>query len=352
MKVGLFGFFGVGAYADDIIHDATVLALTRAGNALGVEMEFTTHLDQGDLSGLDLLIVCSGSYLGPSRIWPAMALATGTLKVPVALYGTGYRREKEPLDNDARMRTQALLMKSYFTTVRGLTTVGMLMGNNIPVNCINGHGDTGILISDVMKDVVPPTDMLPERYIAGNARCMPENEAKLVGNCITWDYLAKCYDTAIEQTDMDVVFVPLRMRPNDNDAEGIAQVITRMKHVNRTLVLPSLDAKGAFSIIKGASLVFGQRLHHSIGGFSMDIPTVPMEYQFDKMGDFLSTIYLDRLSEQYLTTDDIKQQNVDKFSALVHDGLVHDRRPSEQVDNLKVNVRSHARSILETYPDR
>tara|TARA_Y100000034_G_scaffold136119_1_gene210901 strand:+ start:8023 stop:9096 length:1074 start_codon:yes stop_codon:yes gene_type:complete len=351
MKIGLFGFFGVGAFADDIIRDATVLALTEAANALGTTVEFTDQLSPHNVKTLDLLVVCSGSYLGPSRIWPATELATGALDIPVALYGTGYRKEKEPLDRDSVMRTKALIMKAYFATVRGQMSKSMLVSNDIPVNGIYDVGDTGILISDVVPDANLITTMLPERYIAGNARCMPENEAKLVCNGMAWDFLAECYDAAIEQTDMDVVFVPLRIRPNDNDAEGIAQVITRMKHVDRTIVVPSRDAGRAFAIIRGASLVFGQRLHHSIGGMSMDIPTVPMEYQFGKMEDFMSSLIdWEDPGARHLTVGDVKHRNTSKFLELLDCIWDDDPTIADAVMRLKSNVRSHARLILEKLP--
>src|SRR4030042_443120 len=148
-KIGLIGYFGAGAYSDDLIEDVTKKLLLEQRSDLTFD---STLLGRGEaasnpdyLNGFDLLIHCGGSLLGKCTHYPIRDIERWADKVhvPLVVFGIGYRYEpdKEPLTPEMKRRVETLFRKAEVVTVRGYKTVQHLKENNINVSKISGYAD-------------------------------------------------------------------------------------------------------------------------------------------------------------------------------------------------------------------
>src|SRR3990167_4322844 len=99
LKVGLIGYFGAGAYSDDLIEHVTKRLLLEVEPDLGFD---STILGRGEaasnpdyLNSFDLLIHCGGSLLGKCTHYPIRDISrwAGKVKTPLGIFGLGYRHE-------------------------------------------------------------------------------------------------------------------------------------------------------------------------------------------------------------------------------------------------------------------
>jgi len=290
MKVGLIGFFGVGALSDDLILDATKrLILKERPKTVFDELVMWRSVKDGRvdvdyLNGFDLLVLCGGSLLGKCTFQPVNAIASWHDKVdtPLAIMGTGYRFEPrlEPLADDMRQRMRLLFKKAYPIMLRGLRTVYHCGNNGIPLENVKCLGEP---IIGAGYD--SPTRR--RSIIGGNVRNMPWNEVQYTDNTVVQKLLAQVYDWLIEETGMDVELLALREYPDDNDLEGALRVVKMMRNGDRVHIGHKLTI-GELRRVMNYSFWFGARCHPAVYCAAVGIPFVGFEAQFNKMEDFLS----------------------------------------------------------------
>jgi len=295
-RIGLIGYFGAEAYSDDLIEDVTKQLLLEQRSDLVFD---STLLSKGQascnidyLNSFDLLIHCGGSLLGKCTHYPIRDIEQWVDKVhtPLAVFGIGYRFEpdKEPLTPEMHRRVTALFDKSEVICVRGYKTIQHLEEN---------HLDTGKIccVADpVTAHPVHPHGM--GRVLVGNVRCMPDVEIQHNSTEKVYRLLAQCYDWLI-----DVYKLPLRLvswRHNidyDNDLTGANQVQRMMRYGSQVTIHTPANYREAANMIDDAVFYFGQRLHPTVYAATQGIPFVGVEYQFDKMLDWASTVGIDNV---------------------------------------------------------
>ena len=295
-KCGLIGYFGSGAYSDDLIEHVTKRLLLEQRSDLTFD---STLLSRGEaasnpdyLNSFDLLIHCGGSLLGKCTHYPIRDIAKWADKVrtPLAIFGLGYRFEpdKEPLAPEMRERIRLLFEKSSVISVRGEYTVKHLQENGIDTSKIGSLADP-VMACDIVLDKSP-------LLIVGNVRDMPSVEIQHASTGNVQRFMAECYDWLIDTYDLSLILVSFRHNiESDNDIKGANRVISLMRNERRALSLMPSNYLEAVKLLSGAKFYFGQRLHPTIFAATQGIPFVGVEYQFDKMLDWASTVGIDNM---------------------------------------------------------
>ena len=91
--------------------------------------------------------------------------------------------------------------------------------------------------------------------------------------------LAKALDTLAHQADAEVVFVPFRSVPHDDDREASREIADRMSWPDVTVLddpAPTIDA--TVSRLAHADVVVAMRLHAAVIGTTLGVPTVGLSY--------------------------------------------------------------------------
>ena len=290
-RIGLIGYFGSGAYSDDLIEHVTKRLLLEQRGDLVFD---STLLSRGEaasnpdyLNSFDLLVHCGGSLLGKCTHYPIRDIAkwAGKLKTPLVTFGIGYRYEpdKEPLAPEMRERIRLLFEKSSVISVRGEYTVKHLQENGIDTSKISSLADP-VVACDIPL-------YKSSQYIGGNVRDMPPVEIQHASTNHVHKLFAECYDWLIDTYDLPLNLISFRHNiDTDNDVKGADKVISLMRNKHRASRAVPPDYLEAVKLLGGARFYFGQRLHPTVYAATQGIPFVGVEYQFDKMLDWASTV--------------------------------------------------------------
>jgi polysaccharide pyruvyl transferase WcaK-like protein len=296
IHVGLIGYFGSGAYSDDLIEHVTKRLLLEARPDLTFD---STLLSRGEaasnpdyLNSFDLLIHCGGSLLGKCTHYPVRDIAkwVDKVKTPLAIFGLGYRFEpdKEPLAPEMRERIRLLFEKSGVISVRGAYTVNHLKENGIDVSKISSLADPVMACDIPIKRT--PTD------IVGNVRDMSSVEVQHTQTYRVHHLFAECYDWLIDKYDLPLLLISWRHNlRDDNDVSGAHKVINLMRNKEKVETHAPANYLEAIKLMRFSRFYFGQRLHPTIFAATQGIPFVGLEYQFDKMLDWASTVGIDNV---------------------------------------------------------
>jgi len=307
MRIGLIGFFNEGAYSDDLIEHVTKELLFELNGDVRFDSALLQICYGGTapiyLNSFDLIIHAGGSLLGKYTHFPIKDITTwkDKVKTPLAIFGPGYRFEpdKEPLNSVRRHRLQTFFDRAEVISVRGHITIKYLKMNGIDVSKIDSVGDPVMACGWWFK-----TD---PKYIMGNVRNMSNIEIQHASNAKVHKVMAEIYDWLIEHYELPLKLVSFHHnRSEDNDVNGALAVKKLMKHGVDVDIIYHSRFSDAIDSMKHAAFWFGQRLHPTIFAAVHEIPFVGMEYQFDKMLDWTSTVGIDN----YIHTSDM---TLDKF---------------------------------------
>ena len=293
MNIGLIGYFGAGAYSDDLIEyvtkqlfldvnpditfDSTILSRGPAGS------------DPSYLNSFDLLVHCGGSFLGKCTYYPVANIYHWHDKVetPLAIFGAGYRYEpdKEPLTPNQRIKLNLLFAKSEVTTLRGHRTMHHLKQNGIDTSKVSSLGDP-VMACPLRLNTNP-------KHIVGNVRNMPEIEIQHATTTRVQSLMAECYDWLIDYYHKPLTLISFRHNiVDDNDYKGAEKTRTLMRNKASVTIIKPNGFREAVGHMSEACFWFGQRLHPTMFAAVQGIPFVGLEYQFGKLLDWYSTVGL------------------------------------------------------------
>jgi len=339
-KVGLIGYFNSGAYSDDLIEYVTksLLLEQRPDLAFDSNLMFSPRAsDPAYLNSFDLLVHCGGSLLGKCTHPPVRDIArwAGKVKTPLAVFGIGYRYEpdKEPLAPEMRERVRLLFEKAGMVSVRGKYTVQHLKENGLDISKISSLADP-VMACDI------PLDMNPIN-IVGNVRDMPQVEVQHISTERVHSLLAECYDWLIEKYELPLLLVSWRTNLNtDNDASGAYKVTKLMRNKGSMSVIAPPNYYVAAKSVGHARFYFGQRLHPTILAAARGVPFVGLEYQFDKMLDWASTVGIDNVI-------DTRDATLDSFIEAHGRAEVNTVRLREALPAKVAEIKATAKMIVE-----
>ena len=305
MKIGLIGYFGAGAYSDDLIEHVTKQLLLKEKPNASIDSGWRQKCIKGTkpelLNSFDLIVQAGGSLLGKCEHYPIRDIHRwhDKIKTPMAIFGTGYRYEldKEPLNPTRRRRLQLLFEKAEVISVRGHRTMQHLKENKIDTSKVVSVGDP-VMACDIKLKMDP-------KFIMGNIRDSPHNEIKHATNERTQGLMAEIYDWLIERHDLPLALISFRNVRKDSDTVGAEKVRLKMRHADRVKILSPKDFREAVELMRNAAFWFGQRLHPTVFAGVQGIPFVGVEYQFEKMIDWAGTVGVDNyIHTKTATLDD------------------------------------------------
>jgi len=312
MKVGLIGFFNAGAYSDDLIEHVTKKLLSELNDDVTFDSTLLQVCNNGTavsyLNRFDLIVHAGGSLLGKCTHFPVRDITAwkDLVKTPLAIFGPGYRLEpdKEPLNLMRRRRLQTFFDRAEVISVRGHMTVRYLKMNDIDISKIDSVGDPVMACGRWFKT--------NPKYIMGNVRSMPSEEIQHASTDRVHRVMAEIYDWLIEHYELPLKLVSFRHNvPDDNDIKGALAVKKLMKHGGDVDIIYHPSFSDALNSMKQAAFWFGQRLHPTIFAAVHGIPFVGVEYQFDKMLDWASTVGIDNYIH---TADATLDAFIEKFN--------------------------------------
>ena len=341
MRIGLIGYFNSGAYSDDLIEHVTKQLLLE----VDPDIEFDTNLlsrcaggtDPDYLNSFDLIVHAGGSLLGKCTHFPVRDIMSwkNKVKTPLAIFGPGYRHEpdKEPLSPVRRRRLQVLFEKAEVVSVRGYKTVQYLRANGVDTAQIDSVGDP------VSACKVQPRRS--RKFIMGNIRSMSDIEVQHASTAKVQRFMAEAYDWLIDHYELPLNLISFRHNvSDDNDVAGARAVKRLMLHGDEVEVLAYPTFSNATYAMLDAAFWFGQRLHPSVFAGVHNIPFIGMEYQFDKMLDWMSTVGIDN----YVHTETASLEGFIKVHSRVEENMV---RLRENLPNLVDEIRLIAQRIVE-----
>ena len=180
LRVALFGWFGNGALADDLIGYVTKKELEKL-NCSVVLGGWKTGIDLiKQLKTFDILMFGGGSLLCPTKIYPINMIREWYPKVnkPFYLFGTGFRKETPTLSIDQIKLNQYLFSVLKESWPRGKITIQELNNNAISKEHY-GYGDPGILFTkthNIDQDYQKPLLGIVARNIPEKEKCFVPNK--------------------------------------------------------------------------------------------------------------------------------------------------------------------------------
>lgn len=340
VKIGLIGFFGAGAYSDDLIEYTTRRLLLKENPEAEIDYKWRAKCVGGTkpkiLNGFDLIIHAGGSLLGKCTHYPIRDIEKWHKKVktPIAIFGTGYRYEpdKEPLNPARRRRLQLLFEKAEVISLRGYKTMQHLKENGIDMSKVVSVGDPVMACDLGIKEWAP-------RCVMGNVRHPPEAEVKHAPTENTQKLMAKVYDWLIDFYNVPLTLVSFRNVVGDSDILGCERTMNMMRNRKAVTIEIPKNFVEALNLMRHAMCWFGQRLHPTIFAAVKGVPFVGVEYQFEKMIDWASTLGIDG----YIHTEDAKLGDfIAAFEKIPH----NTRKFKSMLPKRIKQIRSVAKKIM------
>ena len=334
MKIGLIGFFGVGAYSDDMINITTQKIFRNINPGVTFDSNVMWRCAKGAyldyLNGFDLLVLCGGSLLGKCTFPPINRISEWAHKLytPLSMFGTAYRLEpdKEPLSPTMQQRMKLLFETAQVIMLRGKRSIYWCNRNEISTEKVEALGDPLLGLSYEKKK--------RRDVIGGNVRNMPPSEVQYTSNDYVQGKMATIYEYLIDLFDLPLEFYVFRDQPLDNDGEGALKTMMKMKDIDNCEIRRFDSAWEAFNSID-MQFWFGQRLHPAVFCAATKTSFIGLDTQFEKMKDFMSSIN----SSNYIDV----RQNLDDFKEIFKAPKAND----SGVESARKRVKATAKKIVE-----
>ena len=289
-RIRLLGWHGNRAAGDDLLGVCVQQVFDQAARDLGLELEFVATDDT------DLVVVGGGTLLGPAV--PAIADAFAGPRVPLVIFGTGFRSATSLLDNEQAARFRSMMQRAALCGVRGYQSQQHCLVNGVAN--VEVIGDPGLSFQPV--DVNPAAG---EYTVGVMVRAMGKTgEPQYVSNERMFEIVAELADHVISELDATLYFFSLAENIHDSDREGAGAVIERMNFGGDDRVrflATGEDPIEAFSKVASMDYVISQRLHPTVIAWQQAKPSVAFDYQFHKTADFMGSSGMD---EYVLRTDE------------------------------------------------
>jgi len=278
-RVRLLGWHGNRAAGDDLLGVCVQQVFDQAARDLDLELEYVTTDDT------DLVVIGGGTLLGPAV--PAIADAFSGPKVPLVIFGTGFRSETSMLSGEQAARFRSLLQRASLCGVRGYLSQHHCVING--VDEVEVIGDPGFSFQPVAVDAPPG-----KPSVGVMVRAMGKTgEPQYLENERVFNMVAEIAGHFLDELGATLHFFSLAENIHDSDREGAEAVMERIGRMDSDRVRfldAGEDPIEAFSRVASMDYVLSQRLHPTVIAWQQGKPCVAFDYQFNKTADFMGSI--------------------------------------------------------------
>ncbi len=128
---------------------------------------------------------------------------------------------------------------------------------------------------------------LPERFIEGNTvginlSPMVIGSEKISG--ITWKNYEKLVESILDDTDMNIAFIPHVVWKNGDDREPLRKLYDQFKNSGRVCMVEDHSCEELKYIISKCRFFVGARTHATIAAYSSCVPTLALGYSIKAKG--------------------------------------------------------------------
>lgn len=302
-KISIHGFYGQGNLGDEAILKALLQEFNKFSNIKVVvfsskpKQVFRVHgvrsiNSQGRRSFLrriweiktsDLFVLGGGGLLkdygndsSSLKEWLRLLQFAKRLNIKTALCAVGVENIRY---DESRKLIRDALDNVDLITVRDSNSRDILRDIGV-TNGIKVVSDPAVLLTNInadkIKNILTSSKVIiciRHWFSKGFYIDKPEvNENFIRSLSIAADFLIEHYDKKID-------FVPFRTTSYDDDRIVAKQVVSYMKHKDKTYIYSSAPEVNEFiEMAKQSSLVIGMRLHSLILGTSIGVPVIGLEY--------------------------------------------------------------------------
>jgi polysaccharide pyruvyl transferase WcaK-like protein len=301
--VRILDWRGNRAAGDDLLGLCVRQIFNQAADDVGLKIAF---VDEDDA---DLVVIGGGTLLGPRA--PATAAALTGPRVPLVIFGTGFRGPSTPLPKADGDWFRALLERASLVGVRGpISQQRCAVNGVVDVDVI---GDPGLAFSP--RNAGRPAGGFS---VGVMVRSMGKTgEPQYLDNESTFGMIAELADHFVGELAADLCFIGLAENVHDSDREGAMEVMSRMKTAPESgfEFVAGDDPVAGFSTVAQMDYVISQRLHPTVIAWLCGKPCVAFDYQFHKTADFMESI---GMGDHVVRTDEYtKELYLGKYERLM-----------------------------------
>jgi polysaccharide pyruvyl transferase CsaB len=374
-KIAIHGFYGEGNLGDEAILKAILQEFSKFP---GIEVIlFSSNPKQvsithgvrcvhsqgrrsllrriGEIKISDLFILGGGGLLkdygsNSSNLkgWLRLLRLAKRLKVKTALCAVGVENIRY---DESRKLLRDALDKVDLITVRDRNSKDILIDIGV-TNEVKVVTDPAVLLANIdaskkIKDIsMPPKVIICVRHWFDKGFYIEKSEI----NENFMRSLSVAADFLVQQYNAEIDFIPFRTTSYDDDRIAAKQVVSYMKHKDRTHIhshAPGVDEY--IEMAKQSSLVIGMRLHSLILGTSVGVPVIGLAYMPKVKG------YMDSIgqSEYSLNLETITSEKlISLIESIFKNYDMHSKEIVSEVSKLRKVATKSIKEIVELAGDR
>jgi len=312
VRIALVGYFGAGRIADDLICYAMMEEIKDIRPDVHIDFYKAPFLNEIGTK-YDLTLLGGGTLLG---------LINWNVQTPLAIYGTGYR-EQFPLNKLLTIKVaRKFLGKAKWVVLRGKYSVDKCMRIYRLEDKLLGIGDPILLLN--------PKKSTDSSCVGSNVRKIPSMEPSVCPSAYYERIIPMMADYIAEKEEADIKYLSFC---------GVESIAPQGREL---IVLKS--PKDAIDKMNFKFWI-GQRLHSSGLALLKGIPTMFLNYQFNKGRDFCSAIDYKYVFDFTGNLDDDYKRFVDTYMSLKEewDG----NKVQRDISHRRKELRKNLKIILE-----
>jgi len=281
-RIRLVGWYGKGASGDDLLARCTEAVFRQAAAEQDIAVEFTEGDDH------DLLLIGGGTILGSWHGDIRTGVEAST--APILVFGSGFRELLPDQMQRNRRPITALLKRCCAIGVRGPLSMDKLTTHFPEV------ADKVEIIGDPALGFAP-LDLgyrqNGRHRVALSVRHLGGNELQNSGNAHMQRLFAELADHFVRTLSSEVTFISFSGGEFEDDMVALKRCheLMRTRDLANVRFVEHCDPPELqMSRLGGFDVVLSQRLHATVAAWLQGIPTVILDYQFDKATDLFGAL--------------------------------------------------------------
>lgn len=285
-KIRIYDWHGNNAVGDDLIHTITLKQISSTARKLPVSINCNHNIFY------DGCMLGGGTLLGHGVYFSRIRRIFKYYTKPYMIFGTGVRKPDTRLSTAEKIKLQDFCRKAHSVCVRGFNSAQWLAEYDIDNVIVAGDA---ALAFEPIEIPAPTGDFkvgICPRMVHGGLR----KEEQRGSNIHDLKLLAQICDRIVKTYRADLFFFDLNHNRFDRDDEAIQAICGLMSErvAARSATVYSFtdntDPITAFSRLGKMDFIVSKRMHPSLMSWIQGVPSIGLDYQFDKTIDAFSVL--------------------------------------------------------------